>query len=105
MGHRSFKLQPSAEYCGIRATVCPYHDVRALQLNENGDMLVLLLKDGLLDGWNLQDGNFLGRYRLDDNYLAICHDGSHALLARRGRDGPAFASAQLPFEPSGRWLH
>lgn len=73
-----------------------YGDVQALQLGPEGHTLAVLLGDGTLDGWDLVTGTRLGHWRLGRPYTAMCHDGHHLLLARRGEEGPAIDIAALP---------
>lgn len=75
-----------------------YSSVRSLQLSASGRTLTVLHSGNLLDGWDLTSGAQLGRWRLQGNPLAMCHDGHQLVVAIEGikRGPPSLEVAMLP---------
>lgn len=79
-----------------------YADVVAMQLGSGGKTLTVMLATGILDGWELSSGEFLGQWHVGSHQqgpAAMCHDGRDLWLARRGGrkgPGPALERAPLP---------
>merc|ERR1712113_1186676 len=91
-----FQVRPGAGLCFAQTSVCSewrlgaYDDVQALQLAGKGRTLAVLHSGGrFLDGWNLEAGALLGRWRLaGGNFIAMCHDDTQLHFARHSSDGP-----------------
>lgn len=81
-----------------------YGTVVALQLGSGGRVLTVLLNDGAVDGWDLETGVRVGRWRVvgpaavsgSRSAVAMCHDGQELWVAHNSANGPVLGLASLP---------
>lgn len=81
-----------------------YNEILSMQLGASGRTLAVLLgagARGAIDGWDLADGSFLGRWELlggglGGNATSMCHDGNRLMLASHGKDGAVLEEGTLP---------
>eukprot|EP00929_Paragymnodinium_shiwhaense_P119578 TRINITY_DN91484_c0_g1_i1.p1 TRINITY_DN91484_c0_g1~~TRINITY_DN91484_c0_g1_i1.p1 ORF type:complete len:825 (+),score=190.41 TRINITY_DN91484_c0_g1_i1:130-2604(+) len=105
-----FRLMPGLGACLARDGICSqwkeakYDKVRALQFGPMGTSL-MVLHDGnaadtehcMVDGWHLESGSLLGRWRVGKQCTAMCAgEGSRLLVARASAAGPILEVADTP---------
>eukprot|EP00930_Biecheleria_cincta_P098564 TRINITY_DN90216_c0_g1_i1.p1 TRINITY_DN90216_c0_g1~~TRINITY_DN90216_c0_g1_i1.p1 ORF type:complete len:1014 (-),score=118.10 TRINITY_DN90216_c0_g1_i1:120-3161(-) len=122
-----YPIRPDLAACatGRRDTGCrsavlgasSYTNVQALQLLSHWQLLLILHGDGLLDGWDLDTGELIGRWELRSShhnaragsgihYGPFCHAGNASLLLfeRRLGMGASLKKVSLPSELSRKHL-
>eukprot|EP00930_Biecheleria_cincta_P088629 TRINITY_DN7788_c0_g1_i1.p1 TRINITY_DN7788_c0_g1~~TRINITY_DN7788_c0_g1_i1.p1 ORF type:complete len:381 (+),score=42.19 TRINITY_DN7788_c0_g1_i1:104-1246(+) len=98
---RHFALHPGLGQSAMKAdfrlgSLETYEDVRAMHLGNGGQLLMVLLGSGTLDGWDLTTGEHLGRWSVGSGYTAMCHDDRDLMFARHGTKGPSITLTELP---------
>jgi hypothetical protein len=98
-----FKVDPAIglcagalDECNDRKAVQKYSDVRAMHMSAGGEVLLVLLGNGVLDFWDLSKGAVVKRSYLDSSYTSMCQSGEHVYLSREEDTSPNLMTMDVP---------